>query len=83
MTIIDIEKDQEAADFALKAAEHFRDNDNCFTYAKNDPQAGKLLALRWTPYTVAVVRLAEDELIRLYGSQQLIKQDFPKLQPKW
>lgn len=81
MTIIDISRDKEAADFAQKAAEDFRDHPNHYTYAEGDPKAGEFFAIRWNSFTVLVVRLHEDEQVRLYTTHQLIKSDLPRLQP--
>lgn len=68
MTIINLEKNKEADDFAKKAAEHFRDNPPHFTYAESDPAPGHLFAIRWNPYTVLVIRLHDEEIVRLYAS---------------
>lgn len=81
MTIVNIEQQQEENDFARKATEHFRDNAKCYTYAEGDPTPGKLFAIRWNSFAIAVVRLSEDHTVLNYPVRQFIQQDFPKLVP--
>lgn len=83
MTLINIQKDKECAEFARAAAECFRDHPYCFTYAVGDPKPGCLFAIRWNSFTVMVVRLDDEDLVRLYGSHDLIQQELPKLEPKF
>ena len=83
MTIVDIHKDKQAADLARRATEHFRDNPQSYTFADGDPKAGELMVIRWNPFTVLVLRIQEDEAIRLYSVHQFIPTDLPKLKPNW
>lgn len=83
MTIVDIKKDQDAADFARAATHHFNSNPQSFTYAKADPTPGELLAIRWNPFTVLVLRIHEEDMIRLYSVYDFITTNLPKLKPIW
>lgn len=81
MITVDIAQQQEEAEFARKATEHFRDHSNCYTYADGDPTPGELFAIRWNSFAIIVVRLSADHSVLNYASHQFIQQDFPKLKP--
>jgi len=83
MHSVNIDDQLEQAIFAEKATKHFNDHPQSFTFAKDDPKAGELMAIRWNPYTVMIIRLHEDFDPQLYSVHQFIKTDLPKLQPRW
>jgi hypothetical protein len=70
-----------AAEFARKAAEYFKENPRCYTYADRDPTPGEFFAIRWNPYTVLVVRLDEDWDPACYPLAQWKMDDLPPLKP--
>ena len=82
MRIVNIEEEKKQADFALRAAKAMKDNPRLYTFADSDPTPGKLLAIRWNPYTVLVIKLDESHVPSLYPTQDanMIKSDLPPLQ---
>tara|TARA_R110002050_G_scaffold191532_6_gene326337 strand:- start:4635 stop:5102 length:468 start_codon:yes stop_codon:yes gene_type:complete len=72
MILINLSAENERAAFARDAAQYFRDNPLTYTYAKGDPEAGKLLAVRWNGVTVMVLRIEEASTPVLYRSHDLI-----------
>jgi hypothetical protein len=81
MTTVNVEQQQEEAEFARKATEHFRDHASHYTYADGDPKPGELFAIRWNSFAIIVIRLSSEHEVLNYASYQFIKQDFPKLVP--
>lgn len=81
MITVNIQQQQEEAEFARKATEHFRDHNNRYTYADGDPKPGELMAIRWNSFAIIVIRLSADHEVLNYASHQFIQQDFPKLTP--
>jgi len=77
MTIVNIETDKEAAEFARRASENFRDNPKYYTFSDGDPECGQLFAIRWNSFAVLVVRLHEDTPVRVYPIHQFNIKDFP------
>ena len=82
MRIVNIEKEVAQANFALRAAKAMQDNPRLYTFADSDPTPGELLAIRWNPYTVLVIKLDEAHIPSLYPTQDanMIKADLPPLQ---
>lgn len=83
MKIINIANEKKNAEFAEKAANHFRNNAQSYTYADDDPTAGELMAIRWNPFTVLIIRLSDDFEPRAYTTAQFFIGDLPRLTPKW
>lgn len=83
MRIINITNEKENAEFAEKAANHFRAHAQSFTYADGDPTAGELMAIRWNPFTVLIIQLSADFCPLLYPTAQFFPGDLPELTPKW
>jgi hypothetical protein len=81
MLSVDVEKQQQEAEFARKATEHFLANANHYTYADGDPKPGQLFAIRWNSFAIIVVRLDDEAPVLNYAAYQFIQQDFPKLTP--
>lgn len=79
MRIISIHQNKEEEGFAQKAIEAMRDNPKLYTYAEGDPSAGRLLAIRWNPFTVLVVKLDEAHEPALYPTHDFIGDDLPPL----
>lgn len=84
MKLVNPEKDATTLAFAKKAAEYFAADPACFTYASGDPTPGELFAVRWNPHTVLVLELSSVDVPLLYSVFDLgLKEDLPKLAPKW
>lgn len=83
MRIVDITAQEKEARFAKKATKDFDKNQTHFTFADGDPEAGKLLAIRWNPYTVLVIKLDPEHEPACYSIYPTLDHDLPKLTPKW
>lgn len=81
MTIIDIERQRDEAEFARRAVEDFRDNPRHYTFAECDPEPGKLLAIRWNSFSILVIRLSDEHPVLNYGTHQFIQADLPPMVP--
>ncbi len=67
MRIVDPAKDRETDEFASRAAEDFKKNPKLQIFTDEpELQAEQLVALRWNPFTVLVLRTAECEEILLF-----------------
>ena len=67
MRIVNPSKDRETDEFASRAAEDFKKNPKLQIFTdKPELQAEQLVALRWNPFTVLVLRTAEYEEILLF-----------------
>ena len=80
MRIVYPEQEAKDYEFAKRAILYFSQNNKAFTYADSDPTAGELLAIRWNPYTVLVVRLCEDFDPACYSVHPTLSHDLPKLE---
>lgn len=83
MKTIYISTEKENATFAEQAANHFKSHPTAYTYAEADPTPGKLLAIRWNPYTVLIVKLHEDFEPLAYPTSQFFTGDLPPLKDAW
>ena len=83
MRIVDVEGQEKEAQFAETAMKNFDKHPEKFTFAEEDPAAGELLAIRWNPHTVLVVKLAKKHEPACYSVYPTLDHDFPKLTPKW
>jgi len=67
MRIVDPAKDRETDEFASRAAEAFKKNRKLQIFTDEaELQANQLVALRWNPFTVLVLKTAEYEEILLF-----------------
>ncbi len=70
MKIVNLNAQFEEAAFAKEAHAYFRDHPEVNSYAKDDPEPGCFLALRWNRHTVLVLRLADDHEPACYDTSQ-------------
>lgn len=81
MRIVNFTQDKEARDFAAKACICFKENPSYYVYTHGDPEAGKLMAVRWNSFTVLVVKLDDNFVPELHSASHYIKEDFANLLP--
>jgi hypothetical protein len=81
MKLIDIDSQNEKNRFAEAATNYFNENSTATTYAKNDPEPGKFLALRWNAMAVLILKIHPEDEVSIYPVYQFIQSDLPKLQP--
>jgi hypothetical protein len=79
MRIVFTHREKENEAFAAKAADWFKNNPKCYTYAEGDPKPGCLFAIRWNPYTVLIVKLDEEFEPLCYPTVQFFTGDLPPL----
>lgn len=79
MKIIYISQEQENAKFAELAANEFKKNAKLYTFAESDPKPGKLMAIRWNPFTVLIIKLDEEYEPLAYPTSQFFQGDLPPL----
>jgi hypothetical protein len=80
MRVVSLSKEQDAADFARKAAMDFSENPKHYTYSEGDPQPGELFAIRWNSFAVLVFRLSDDMEPSCYPTHDLIGKDLPPME---
>jgi hypothetical protein len=81
MKLIDINSQNEKNSFAEAATKYFNENSTATIYAKNDPEPGKFLALRWNAMAVLILKIDPEDEVSIYPVYQFIQSDLPKLQP--
>lgn len=87
MRLINVHEERDCENFAREAAEHFATHPTNYTYARGEEKTqsdilpGELLAIRWNPWTVLVVRVSDHGEPRLYPTDQMNVGKLPPLQP--
>lgn len=81
MIVVDIHQQAAALELAKEAAKHFAANPANYTYAKDNPRQGELLAIRWNRYTVLVVRIDDTFVPSLYPTNAMGIPELPPIKP--
>jgi len=76
------EDEKEFAVFAETASKFFKEQNHCYTYAEEDPTQGQLLAIRWNPMAVLILRVDREFEPLIYTVRRFIGDDLPPLKPK-
>jgi hypothetical protein len=80
MRIVNPSAEKEEADFARRATEAMNANPRLYTWAEDDPKPGEMLAIRWNPFTVLILRLDGEHVPALYSTSYFIAGDLPPLE---
>ena len=79
MRTVNVQQQEEEADFAKRACRAFAENPKIYTFTDGDVKAGELLAIRWNTNTALILKLDDCFIPACYPCRQFAIPSLPPL----